>query len=151
MTKSNFDITRKQRDDIMAAYREVAPHCWSQKEAWEKTAKHPAPRYYLSPKQAWDVLRLMVKGDRSVVDSMPYQCKARYYSLFKKLQELIQRREFIGKSLWHICQHLVCQPAPEFFVQPETVKHIFLYYKKHGNDYRYTKLHPEYFKKKSKD
>lgn len=151
MTKSNFDIIKKQREDIMAAYREVAPSCWSQQEAWEKTARHPAPRYYISPKQAWDVMRRMVVGDFALVDKMSKQYKARYYSLFEKLQQISQKREYLGMSLWQLCHHLVHQPAPEFFVKPETVKQIFLYYKKHGSDYKYTEIHPEYFVKKSKD
>lgn len=150
MGKSNYDITRMMREDLMAAYREVVQSCWTQKEAWEKTAKHPAPRYYLTPKQAWDEMRRMVKGDFSRVDSLPTDVKRKYYSLFSKLEQLTQKREFIGKSLFYICQHLVVQPAPEFFIKPQTVRQIFYYYKKHGSNYRYKDIHPEYFQKSEK-
>ena len=41
-----------------------------------------------------------------------------YYSLFKVVQELSERREFIGKSLSYIMKFAVVQPAPKFFISP---------------------------------
>lgn len=136
MTKNNFDLTARQRSDVLQAYREVAPHCHSQEEAYIKTAQHPAPRYYVSPRNAWNRLRLMVTGDFSEVDAMLPNRRRMYYSLFNKLQELSQRRGFIGKSLWFICQFLVAEEAPEFFLTTDAVKRIFIYSKRYGTDYR---------------
>lgn len=125
----------------MAAYRQVCGKCWSQSEAWEKTARHPAPRYYVSAKEAHEKLRKMVIGDTSVVDRMS-ECRRRmYYSLFDKLQTLSQKKEMIGKSLWFICPFLVAQPAPEFFISANTVKQIFTNYKRYGNNYRHTEIY----------
>ncbi len=70
MTKTNYSLTEKQREDLMKTYREVAPTCHTAKEAWAKIVSLPAPRYYVNPKQAFEKLRKMVVGDFSEVDAM---------------------------------------------------------------------------------
>lgn len=132
------ELTTQQHIDLLKAYREVAPKCRTQKEAWYKTAHHPAPRYYLDPRQAATMLSKMVKGDFSEVEKMKDTRKRMYYSLFEKLKEMSLRREYSGKSLWFICQFLVAQPAPEFFLGEEAVKRIFIYAKKYGVDFKYS-------------
>lgn len=134
------ELTKQQHIDVLAAYRDVAPRCRTQKEAWEKTARHAAPRYYITPRQAWNRLRLMVRGDFSEVDRMKPTSKRMYYALYEKLKEMSQRREFIGCSLWFICQFIVSEPAPEFFIGDEAVKRIFVFSKKYGVDFRYSKV-----------
>lgn len=147
MTKKNYDLTLELRDDLIAAYKEVYRKCWSQKEAWKKTAEHPAPRYYVTAKEAYEKLRHMVRGDTSVVDRLGYSKRRMYYSLFNKLEEMTQRRELIGKSLWFICPLLVAEPAPEFFVKPSTVKDIYIKYKLYGRDFK----HKDVYKKRHAD
>lgn len=141
MTKLNYDITRMQREDLVRAYRDVYSKCWSQHEAWCKTARHPAPRYYVTAKEAYGKLRRMVVGDFSVVDALGPTRRRLYYSLFERLQELTQRKEYIGKSLWFLCPIVVSQPAPEFFIAPRTVKDIFIKYKLYGKDFRHREVY----------
>lgn len=136
MTKNNFGLTAKQREDLMTVYRSVAPHCHSQQEAYEKVVNSPAPRFYVSPKQAWSMLCKMVVGDYSDVDRMKPIRQELYHTLYDRMEKLSQRKEFIGKSLWFICQFLVNEPAPKFFMQPSNMKFIFNHYKRHGRDYR---------------
>lgn len=136
MTKTDFSLTARQREDIMKAYCDVANTCHSQKEAYMKVAAHPAPRYYVSPKQAFERLRRMVVGDFTVVDAMTEPRRRMYYSLFDRLKKVSQRKEFIGESLHSICQFLVGEPAPEFFLSPESVQYIFNKCKRYGKDFR---------------
>lgn len=136
MTKKNFDLTAMQREDLMMAYRDVARACHKQEEAYEKVARHPAKRYYVSAKQAFEKLRKMVTGDFSEVDSMEEPRRRLYYNLFEKLNEMSQRKEYIGKSLYFICSFLVIEPAPEFFITPCRVRDIFCKYRKYGRDFR---------------
>jgi hypothetical protein len=140
MTKSNYDIIHQMRDDIIATYREVAPKCWSQHEAWEKIARHPAPRFYISAKQAHDKLRKMAVGDFAEVDKMSPEKRRMYYTLYERMQEMAQKKEMIGKSLNFMCPFLVGQPAPEFYLSPQTVGHIFNNCKRHGKEYRETEI-----------
>lgn len=150
MTKTNYDLIARQREDLMMAYRDVAPRCHSQREAWIKVAAHPAPRYYVSPKQAFEKLRKMVMGDTSTVDVMSEPRRRMYYSLFNRLQELSQRKAFIGKSLYFMCTFLVGEPAPEFFLSPRTVEDIFSNCKRYGKEYRDMELRKQKLEDKTR-
>lgn len=135
MARRNFSITILMREDLLRAYREVYVTCRSQKEAYLKTVKHPANRFYITPKQAYDRLRLMVRGDFSEVEKLRPTQRRMYYDLFEKLNAMSQRKEFIGKSLWFICPFLVSQPAREFYMSVESFKDIFPNLKKYGKEY----------------
>lgn len=114
----------------MAAYIDVCGSCYSQKEAYEKTAAHPAPRYYISPKQALQVISPMTKGDFELVEMMQPRRRKLYESLFKEVDKMSELREYQGKSLSYILQFAVLRPAPEFFIGWDRVKQIRLRLKK---------------------
>ena len=147
MTKKCYALTLMQRDDLMAAYKEVYRKCWSQQEAWEKTARHPAPRYYVTPKEAYEKLRKMVRGDMSVVERLGNSKRRMYLSLYDTLLRLTEKREYNTHSLWFLCPIVVSQPAPEFFMEPNTVKDIYFKYKHYGRDFK----HKDVYKKSDKD
>lgn len=128
--KNDYDISKQFQDDLIKAYNQVAPHCWSQSEAYEKAVKQPAPRYYISPRQAAQVISPMVHGDFEKVNMMLPNKRRMYYSLFQKVIELSEKRCFIGKSLLYIMQYAVAQPAPEFFVTGYSVEQVRRYIKK---------------------
>lgn len=151
MTKENYELITRQRVDLIKAYQKIAPLCHSQKEAWLRIAKEPAPRYYISPQQAWEKLRRMVVGDFSTVDNMRPVKQRLYYSLYNKLMEMSQRKEYVGRSLWFICQFLVNEPAPEFFTTPKNIAYIFYRYKAYGKDYRDIELRKEKHKHEVSD
>lgn len=125
------------REDLMNAYREVYTKCHSQREAYIKTVSHPAPRFYITPKRAYNALVLMVKGDFSELKNLDPTKRSMYLELFEKLQQMTQKQEFMGKSLRFICPFLVTQPASRFFISEETFKDIFPSMKKYGKDYRF--------------
>lgn len=137
MVKRNFELTCKMREDLMNAYREVYTKCHSQREAYIKTVSHPAPRFYITPKRAYNALALMVKGDFSELKNLDPTKRSMYLELFEKLQQMTQKQEFMGKSLRFICPFLVTQPASRFFISEETFKDIFPSMKKYGKDYRF--------------
>ena len=122
--KNDYDITKQYQDDLIKAYNQVAYTCFSQAEAYKKAVKQPAPRYYITPKQALQVLSPMVRGDFERVDMMMPNKKRMYYSLFDKVMELSEKRAFIGKSLYYIVQFAVASPAPEFFVSHRVIENV---------------------------
>lgn len=140
MPRRGFDLTVAMRRDLLSAYRQVYTNCHSQKEAWIKTARHDAPRFYVSPKTAYNVLRYMVRGDFTVVDAKSPREQRMYYELFRKLDKLSQQKEFIGKSLWFITPFLVSQPAPEFYASIETVRKAISCGKKYGEYYHHKEI-----------
>lgn len=127
--KNDYDISRQFQDDLIKAYNQVAYTCYSQAEAYKKAVKQPAPRYYITPKQAAQVISRMVRGDFELVNMMRPNKKRMYYSLMEKVTELSEKRAFIGKSLIYIVQFAVASPAPEFFTAPENMRCIRSYLK----------------------
>lgn len=122
--KNDYEITRQMHADLIKAYINVSKHCWTQHEAYERMVKEPAPRYYVTPKHAYKALRPMMKGDFELVDMMTERKRDLYYSLYDTVLKLSEKRDFLGKSLWHIVHFAVYSPAPEFFISPERARHI---------------------------
>lgn len=148
MPRRDYELTKKLREDLFATYREVcASGCHTQLEAWKKTLSHPAPRYYVTPKRAYMVLCDMVKGDFTKVDAIQENKRRMFYSMYDKLLELSQLPQFMGKSLWFICQFLVSQPAPEFYLTPNALAMIFSNCRRHGIAYKYYEVYEDKRKK----
>lgn len=118
------------QQDIIAAYKQVCGHAFSQRDAYEKTVTHPAPRYYVSAKQASQVIAPMMRGDFDRVNLMWPLRKQMYYNLFDEVVKLSEKREFIGKSLSYIVRFAVLQPAPRFYIKWEQAKRIRIWLKK---------------------
>lgn len=129
MSKENFDISKQMQGDLIQAYKKVYSTCWSQRQAYERMVKEPAPRYYVSPKQACAIISPMMRGDFEYVDMMLPLRREMYYSLFDVVVKLSERREFIGKSLSYIMKFAVAQPAPQFFISPTRARIIRGYIK----------------------
>ena len=129
--KVDYDITKQRQDDLIKAYSQVADKCWSQQQAYRKAILLPAPRYYITPKQALQVISPMVKGDFTHVNKMlPYR-KRMYYSLYNQVLEMSEKREFAGKKLYYILRFAVLRPAPEFFVTPRILADTRMGIKRH--------------------
>ena len=125
MTKLNYDISIQFRKDLMAAYDKITPKAMSQMQAYRMAVKQPAPRYYLSRKQAYQQVMKMYKGDFSDVEKMRPNKKRQYTALFDTTISLWKRRGYRNKSLWHVIQFAILEPAPEFFVGWRDMQKIF--------------------------
>lgn len=128
--KNDYNITKQYQDDLIKAYNKVAQSSWSQKDAYAKAVKLPAPRYYVSARQAAQIISPMVRGDFERVNMMHPNRRRLYYSLFDKVIELSEKRAFIGKPLIYIVRFAVASPAPEFFVSPNALAQVRAYLKK---------------------
>jgi hypothetical protein len=120
----DYSLRKQLYHDLMDAYKRVAPTCWTQGEAYERMVKEPAPRYYVTAKQAYQVIAKMVKGDFEMVNMMLPLRRRMYYSLYDEFVSLCEKPIFFNKSVWFIIQHAVARPAPQFFISPERAKHI---------------------------
>ena len=124
MSKENYDISKQMQVDLIEAYKQVYGTCWTQRQAYERMVLQPAPRYYVTPKQACSVISHMMRGDFEFVNMMMPLRREMYYSLFDVVVKLSEKREFIGKSLSYIMKHAVAQPAPKFFISPTRARII---------------------------
>lgn len=105
------------QDDLIKAYCKACNNAWTMQDACNKAVKMPAPRFYVSPKQAYAVVSRMMKGDFERVDLLMPLKRQMYYELFDVVVRLCEKREFIGKSLWYIMPFAVTQPASQFFIK----------------------------------
>lgn len=128
--KKDYDISKQFQDDIVKAYNSVANTSWTQEDAYKKVMEMPAPRYYVSAKQAAQILSPMVRGDFERVNLMKPNRRRMYYSIFKRVIELSERRAFIGKPLAYIVRYAVVSPAPEFFVSLSAIAKVRSFLKK---------------------
>ena len=124
MPKLDKDITEQRLIDLMKAYRRAAPTCTTQKQAWIRTAESPAPRYYITHFQAYQRMLQYFKGDRMENYTNPYR-KALFDALYETCIELSQKPEYLGMSLYKLTQFAITQPAPSFFVSPESMPVLF--------------------------
>ena len=120
----DYSLRRQLYKDLIDAYKAVAPTCWSQQQAYERMVKQPAPRYYVTAKQAYQVIARMVKGDFEYVNMMLPLRRKMYYALYDEFVSLCEKPMFYGKSVWFIIQHAVARPAAEFYISPDRAKHL---------------------------
>jgi hypothetical protein len=123
MSKTDYSLSKQKREDLMAAFREATKQVLSSK-TYEIAVKMPAPRYYITPKQAYQIIAPMMKGDFTAFSMLKPLKRALYRSIFDKTIEMSARREFAGKSLWYVMPFVVCSPAPQFFISPKTLMMI---------------------------
>lgn len=120
----DYSIRKQLYVDLINAYKAVCGQCWTQQQAYERMVKQPAPRYYVTPKQAYQVIARMVKGDFEFVNMMLPLRRKMYYALYDEFVSLCENPMYYNKSVWFIIQHAVVRPAAEFYVSPERAKHI---------------------------
>lgn len=118
------EISKQLHEAVIKAYCEVCDKCWTYQEAFKRIAKMPAPRYFVSEKQARMILSPMMKGDFDFVNLMEPNKRRMYYSLFKEVMKLSESYAYRDKSLSYIVKHAVLQPAPEFFARPNSLYYI---------------------------
>lgn len=121
MSKTNYDISKQMQNDLIKAYCQSCPGSWTMQEACEKAVKLPAPRFYVTAKQAYQVISRMMKGDFRRVNKLKPLRKKMYYELFDVTVKLSESWQHAGKKLWSIMPFAVIHPASEFFISPHTL------------------------------
>lgn len=121
----SYSLQTQMREDLMRCYREIAPNCITQAGAWRKTVLHPAPRYYVSARQAYQQINLYLQGRTEEIDKMKPLHRERWMCLIQEVLKIAQEPEHQGKPLTELTKIAVERPAPQFFIQPERMKSLF--------------------------
>ena len=103
----------------MKAYREVCADCpqgTTQIQVYEMVVNKPAPRFYIDPRSALQVLSPIMRGDRSALEQMKPLRQQMYEDLFDVVMRLSQKKDYWCKSLYVILKDAVLQPAPRFYI-----------------------------------
>lgn len=114
-----------RRKHLMEAYRKVAPECSTQKQAYERTVKSPAPQFYITADHARHVVSPMLHGDFRLFNTLPPNKKRMYQALCDTVLRLAETRAYFGKSLTYIIPYAIQQPAPEFFIDAQWFRRIY--------------------------
>ena len=125
MSKENFTIIEQMRRDLMTVYRQVYPHCMEQWDAWVRTVESPAPRYYVSAKQACQIVTPMFRGDYRLFNKLSPLRQKMYKSIYDRVEKMSESWQYQGMSIWAIMPHALNSPAPQFFILPQTMKKMF--------------------------
>ena len=121
MCRRDCSISKQMYSDLIRSYCKACENSWTMMEACDKAVRMPAPRFYITPKQARKILAPMMKGDFERVDLYDPLKRKMYYELYDIVINMCEKREFIGKSLCHIVQFAVMQPASQFFIDGHTL------------------------------
>lgn len=117
-------LYQMKTDEMMAVYREVAPECFTQKQAFNKVVKHKASRFYVLPHAVYCALKGAFYGTGEIKTKAP-SAKRMYLELYKRLLDMSRDPFHEGESLRELCSKVVLQPAPEFYISPVTFANIF--------------------------
>lgn len=117
----------KERDnEIMKRYAQVvgSTDCKTQTEALSLVVNSPSKRFWVAPERAAKVIYHLQKGGNT--HGMA-PCKQRMYAeLYRRFLEKIQLEEYRDMSVSRLCEILVEEEAPEFYLQTETAMNIFI-------------------------
>lgn len=121
-------LCREQmKDDLMKVFREIASQhvCRCQKEAYNQTVHHTAPRFYIDARRAHCVISSMRRGDYTQLDKLSPLKRQMYQDLFDTVQRLYQKSAYWGKSLYYVLQFAILEPAPRFYIGADMMRMIW--------------------------
>lgn len=97
----------------------------TQTEAFERTVRHPASRFFIDTRRAYQNIYPMLRGDYSRLEKMKPLRQEMYKALFDVVMRLSQKRQFWGKSPYYIVRFAVLEPAPRFYIGIEKMRKVF--------------------------
>ena len=140
---SNFEYERDRNNDLMRAYREQLDIMYHAEEPiclptlYRRVAEMPSKRFWVSEKRAAIVVSKMQRGDN--LKTMRQMSREMFGEIYRRFVQLKKK-----------CPHLkdddiitiVCnQPAPKFYLTPQSVKVIICKIKRGWYEERKRKLH----------
>lgn len=125
-------------DELMRVYCKVCRDydCRTQAEAFERTVRHPASRFFVTPRRAYQNIYPMLRGDFSKLERMKPLRQEMYKALFAAVIKLSQKRQFVGRSPYYIIKFAIMEPAPRFYIGAEKMRKVFRAHKQVKRDER---------------
>lgn len=114
-------------DELMKVYCKVLREfdVRTQTEAFERTVRHGASRFFVEPRRAYQNIYPMLRGDYSGIEKMKPLRQEMYKTLFNVVMRLSHKRQFWGRSPYYIVKFAVMEPAPRFYVDVEMMRKVF--------------------------
>ncbi len=114
-------------DELMKVYCKVLREfdVRTQTEAFERTVCHPASRFFIDTRRAYQNIYPMLRGDYSRLERMKPLRQEMYKALYDVVMRLSQKRQFWGKSPYYIVKFAILEPAPRFYIGVEKMRKVF--------------------------
>lgn len=108
-----YKSIRKQRAEAcLEAFQRELPHCKSVKEAFERAASGPAPKFFVSFSRAY----------RCVMELERYGKRVKEPTTAAMFDELHRRWKAKGVKHFAGLEYIIEEPAPSFYISPDTFK-----------------------------
>ena len=119
---STFEYKHERDRDLMRAYCEQIMLCDTidLTEVFKKVVIMPSERFWVSEERAAIVIARMFKGDK--LESMKPNTREMYEEIFKRVKDMKEHNPTM--SLIDMLFRVVRQPAPKFYLTPESAKVI---------------------------
>lgn len=118
------ELYRRKVEEMLRVYREVAPLCWLQKEAEKKVVTHKASSFFIQGHSAYNVLRKVFYGVTDVIPVGATNAHRMYEEIYRRVLSKSLSPEYADKSLRELCDIVVEEEAPEFYISPMTFRSI---------------------------
>ena len=114
-------------DELMKVYCKVLREfdVRTQTEAFERTVRHPASRFFIETRRAYQNIYPMLRVDFSRIEKMKPLRQEMYRALYDVVMRLSQKRQFWGKSPYYIVKFAILEPAPRFYIGVEKMRKVF--------------------------
>lgn len=125
MPRRTCDFIFQRDAEIMRRYSQIVRerNCRSQRDVMLHVVKSSASRFYVSSESLERVIRHLRQGGN--LDNMSESKRAMYEELYNRYKEHRKMPEYSKMRIRHLCEILVDEPAPEFYIQAETAMDIF--------------------------
>lgn len=118
------DLYRRKIDEMVEVYKKVAPLCWRQGEALRRVVGHKASSFFITPHAAYCAIRDVYLGRTDKITHRIPSMKRMYEEIYRRVLDMSRSPKYSGWSLTKLCEEVVEQEAPEFYLSPETFRGI---------------------------
>ena len=117
-----MEYSKERSDDLMRAYRDYLSSCKYivMPEVYKAVANMPSRRFWVSDTRAALVVSAIMREGEKVLDGMWATRREMYKEIYNRVIEL--KDVFPNKSITELCSKVVEQPAPKFYLTPDSAK-----------------------------
>lgn len=135
---SKCEFEKERNNDLMAAYHQLmeATEYINHQTIFKEVVNMPAPRFYVSEERAKIVLYWLMRGDS--LDKMLPNRREMFQEIYRRVMELRKKQPEL--TVFELAIKVVHQPAPKFYLTPDSAKIIILKAKRQWYETRKKRL-----------
>lgn len=119
---SKFEYQDERDKDLMRAYHEQIASCDTivLSDIFRNVVAMPSARFWVSEERAAIVIAKMFRGDK--LEKMRPNAREMYFEIYKRV--VSEMETYPDKSIAEIIFQVIRQPAPKFYLTPDTARVI---------------------------